>query len=503
MKNKIILFISIFTVLISSNAFSQGMEIAPNNLLTNGNFENGINSWNVGGPNWLPETTVVKQGKISAKNKIGTISKADYFASINQVFNLGSRQNVYATIYVKTNINVKAFTRAGVTVEFLDSSNKVISRIQDEIGGNTDWRKLYTAGTSPAGTAKVRYNVFVFASQAETTPPNGIAIGGLAYFDDAVLSTTPLQTPLIPTHLVNTGFENGYVDWNLIFQPALSVDDKNSTKGSFSAKNVITVNNKQDFFSAAYQDLRYLNGPVFASSKIKTSINPASTGLAELKLEFYNQFNPPSSVKPLGSVSSTLRGNNNWTTVVINGNGKGVTPPVGTVMVRVMVLTFAQKNNSAANGGVANFDEIVFSYNPLPPQYRTMILNKGFENGLNSWSEQFGFPAVISNSAKTGSFSAKKTIGVVPNNDYYSQIFQDIYFNTSATPWPTSTPVSAESYVKTNMNPTTKAQAVTELTSPGLKGSFQSFNPFSKPLLSSPLGGGGGSTFCLAKLKSS
>jgi len=436
-----------------------GVASAQSNLLQNPNFENGINSWRVGGPSWVPETTVVRQGSISAKNTIGTIPNQDYFASLSQEFPFAANNSVYATLAVKTNINVTAFARAGVLVEFVNSSNQVLATYQDEVGGSTDWRQLYTSARAPAGTSKVRYHAFVFASQAETTPPSGIALGGLAYFDEAVLSTTPISPPPVQSSLINPSFENGYADWSFVSQPALSIDGQNSTQGSYSAKQVINVGANQDFFAAAIQDLRYLTGKVYASANIKTVINPASTGLAELKLEFYNQFNPPSTVAPLGTANATLRGNNNWTRAVIDNNGQGITPPTGTVMIRVLALTYAQQGNSAANGGVANFDEVVLSYNPLPPQYRANVLNRDFENGLNSWSEQFGFPASTSSTAYAGSLSAKKTVGVINNRDYYSQIFQDVYYNSNATPWPLSTPVSADVYVKTNMNPTTKAQA--------------------------------------------
>ena len=174
-------------------------------------------------------------------------------------------------------------------------------------------------------------------------------------------------------------------------------------------------------------------------------------------MNFKAYLNPAPRMQPLGSASRTLRGNNGWGRIVIDGTGSGVTPPVGTVMVRVLVLTYAAQGNTAANGGIANFDEVTLSYAPLPPNNRMDVLNRGFENGLNSWSEQFGFPATTSPTAHGGSLSAKKTVGVLqPAQDYYSQLFQDIYYNAQGTPWPVGTFVYASAFVKSNFSPLTK-----------------------------------------------
>lgn len=421
-----------------------------NNLLDNPNFENGINSWDSAGPNWTTQAAVTHEGTIAVKNTISALVGQDYFASLSQTKSLSAGQNIYATVYAKSNIDVRSSAVAGLLVEFLKSDGTLISKKQDQIGGLTDWRQLYVTATAPANTAQVRLHVFVYAAQNDAT-----SVDGVAYFDQAVLSTDFIAAPAAKTALINNGFENGLNDWTLLYSPSFSVEQGGANEGSYSARNVIQSIVGQDFFSSAYQDLQYLGGPVYASAYVKTNMNPASSAVAGFLLEFYN-----GGGTKLGSSQQTVVGTNNWTRLLING----VTPPVGTTTIRVHAFTFAVKNDSATIGATANFDNIVFSYQPLPVgNFRTTVLNSGFENGLNNWSEIYGFPSTISAVPYTGSYSAKKTIGQIEGKDYYSQIYQDVYYNTNGDPFPTGMPVYAVAYAKTSMNPVTKSKAGLQL----------------------------------------
>ena len=424
--------------------------VLANNLLTNENFENGLSNWTVAGPNWEAQSAVVRQGVISVKNTVGIIPGQDYFASLSQIINLTAGQAIYVTAQAKTDIDPRSSAVAGVMVEFLNAANGLVSKKQTQIGGLADWRQLYLSATAPVGTAKVKYHVFVFADDVDA-----LAIGGKAYFDEAVLSTDPIAAPLQPTTLSNPGFENGLNDWNLIYSPSLSVDNVEKFEGNLSAKNTIATNLGFDFFSSASQDLDYVSGPVYASAQVKSNMNAASSARVGLLLEFYDRFNPSLPAHKKGEAKEELSGINDWTRLVING----ATPPVGTEMIRVHVYAFALNGDASAHGATANFDDVIFSYSPLPPVFRTNLLNSNFENGLNSWSELFGFPATVSTTAHLGSFSAKKTIGQIQSQDYYSQIYQDIYYNASGDPFPDNTPVYATAYVKTAMSPLTKSKA--------------------------------------------
>lgn len=446
----------IFAIVVILMSVFMSSSVWANNLLSDAGFENGLNNWNIGGPNWSAQSNVVYSGSISAKNTIGQLVGQDYFSAISQEVPLSSGTTIYSTAYVKTNIDVRSSAVAGVLIQFLNGSGNVIgSTYQDEVGGNTNWRNLYVSAVSPSGTAKVRVNLFVYATQAETTPPGGIALDGENYFDNIVLSTDPISPPPVQTTLINAGLENGLHDWNLIYSPAFVVEQGMASQGNYSVKNTILTTAGQDFFSSASQDLQYLGGKLYGTAQMKTTANPTSSAVAGLLFEYYNNFNPAPGSR-IGYNEATLRGNNsNWTRVIING----VTPPTGTVMIRVHIFSYAAQNDSNAVGAIARFDDIVFTYSPIDPvDYRVDILNEGFENALQDWSDQYGFPAVVSSTAHSGLFSAKKTIDVLnPPRDYYSQLYQDIYFNSAGNLYPTNTNVYATAYLKTVMNPITKS----------------------------------------------
>ena len=427
------------------------------NLLSNPDFENGvISGWTNGGPNWVAENIIVYNGNYAAKNTIGSLPNQSYFSRIYQDISASAGQTFYATLQVKTDINIKATATAGLLVEFLNSNSQVIESKSDIIGGLTDWRYLYVAVQAPSGTVKVRYSCFVFAPQDETGP-GGVARDGKAYYDEAVLDTNYIPPPPDQKEMINAGFENGLNDWLVVYLDSFDIDDAIYYEGLVSAKNTIGLITGQDFFSGAYQDIVYDPGmgtQVYGSAQVTTAINPSSTGIAGFKLEFYDSLNVL-----IGSSEKSLNGYNPWTRLVLDGSGSGITPPVGTVTIRVLVFTYAIQGDTQAVGGTANFDDVIFSYDPLPPNYRTSILNADFENGLSSWSNLYGFPAEITSTVVHGGLlAAKKTVEVVADQDYYSQLLQDIYFDNQATPYPTNTPVYATAYGKTDMNPETKSQ---------------------------------------------
>lgn len=455
MFKKLSLTIFAICVLLSSNVHAQ-------NLLDNPNFENGLASWSISGPNWVAQTDVVfpDSGLISAQNTIlSPIPGQDYFSSIFQTKPASSGETIYATLQTKTAIDVTSFAVAGLLVEFLDGSNNVIGTAQDQTGGQTDWKNLYVTATAPSGTVNVRFRCFIFASQAESSA-GGVALGSDAFYDQAVLSKSFIAPPPDPTLLVNPSFENGFTDWGLVFPAvlpsvtALEVDDQIATAGTYSAKFNF-ASTIIDYFASASQDLAYISGPVWASSDIKTVINPASSGLAELRLEFYDKFNPITGVDLPLSIENVQVSGINQTKVVLDGGGSGITPPVGTVMIRVVVLTYALASDPLSPGGTANFDDVVLSYSPITAGKKTDLVNKGFENGLDQWGDLFGFPATISSPGFGGSFfAAQKTIGQLVGQDYFSQVFQEVFFNAAGDPFPNDVDVFATAFAKTNQDPT-------------------------------------------------
>lgn len=440
------LLLTVFSVILISFA----TPASANQLLTNGNFENGFpGGWTLTGPAWqsvgAPDA---HEGAASAKNTIVDLG-IDHFANFSQTLALGDNTDVWATVFAKSQINPQAFARVILQVDFLNNANLVLGTKKTETGGMTNWKQLYLTAKSPVGTTKVRYNLIVFAPASEVSDPNGLAFGGSGLFDLAVLSTDPIAPPLPQTALNNTGFENGFVDWQL-FPPGLSVDNQAFYQGVLSAKSEVGTIPGNDWFSGAYQDLVYQGGPVFASARFKTNLT--GNAIAGIKLEFYNAAG--SQLFPFSQ--QTLQGVNNWKRLVINGSGSGVTPPAGTAIIRVLVFTYTAQGDTAAIGGVANFDDVVFSYSPLPPEFSTDITNGGFENSFNGWTNLFGVPAELSTSAHSGSFAAKKNIQFFSGQDYFSQLYWDVYADAAGTTYPTGTFVNASAYVLSSYSPVTK-----------------------------------------------
>lgn len=437
----------------------------------NPGFESGIADWFelYGFPSTVNTTITHNSSTASAQKTISVLDPPrDYYSQIYQdiyanasgtPFATGT--NVYATAYVKTIMSPMAKSNAGLQFEFIDASGNVIEDAQnnpivvnDSIGGNTDWRYLYVHATTPAGTAKVRVSGFIFAPLADAS------LAGDAYFDDFTFSLSALPLPPVQETLINANFENGLNDWDLVYSPGLRTDNAIYHDGSYSAKATIDTDLDINFYASASQDLHYpyadpTGHPVYATVYVRTAMNPASSARAGFITQFFN-----AAGTFLGQSGQQLSGNNDWRRLVVDG----VVPPAGTATVRVITFALANDNDVNADGAVANFDGVTFSYTPFPPEgFRTELINAGFENGLTDWSEAGGFPGVVSGDAHTGVNSAQKNIGVIPNQSYYSQIYQDIYYDNVGSEYPANTNVYATAYAKTRISPITKSKAGLQL----------------------------------------
>ncbi len=449
--NKKIVLKKLFWFIFAAGLFLFPNNSFANNLLTNPAFEDqagALSGWTNTGPNFIAQQSVVYSGTTSTQDTIN-IQSIDFYAALSQTKSFTAGQTAYATAYCKTAISPLATTAvAGLKIEFLNSSNIAIGSAESDIRGNNNWRQLYVSSVAPAGTTQVKLYLLVFASRTDTA-----ATGGIAYFDEAVLSTDVIPAPPKATNLINSDFENGFNEWKFIYSPGFTIDNVAKYQGIYSAKNTIKTNLGFDYFSSAYQDLQYLTGKVYAAAYVKTNMNAASSARAGLLLEYYNTFTPVPSNK-LGESKTEVSGINDWRQLLAGG----IVPPTGTVMIRVHVYGYAVNGDGSASNGTINFDNVVFSYSPIAPQdYRLNLLNSQFSNGLNDWSEQYGFPAAASSTAYSAPYSAQKTIGVISGQNYYSQIYQDLYANASGTAFTPGIKVYASAYVKTNINPISKA----------------------------------------------
>jgi len=420
----------LFALLINSEVFA-------NNLLGNPGFENGLNTWTIGGPNWQDETSVVYAGSHSAKNTIGTIPGNDYFASLSQEVSISAGQEVFATAQVKTNINPASPSVAGIKIEFLNGSGIVIGAYQDEIGGVENWRQLYVRGTAPVNTVEVRYLVFVYAAQGDT-----VSIGGLTYFDEAVLSTDYIQPPT--SGLENLGFENGLHGWTQV-GPNWTTETQVVYEGNYSARNTIGTIPGNDYFASISQTIDCSEDDYFyATLQVKTDINPLSSAVAGVIVEFLDGNGIP--IAGL-QVQDQIGGSTEWRQLYVSARSTA-----GVAQVRLTPFVWADEQDSLAIGGHVYFDNAVLTTNYIEPPDIFSLLNPKFENGLHDWNLMGPNWESQNSEVYSGDIAAKNTIGVIPNNDYFASISQTK--NLSA-----GQKVRAGAKVKTDFHPDSSSAA--------------------------------------------
>jgi hypothetical protein len=148
--------------------------VAGQNLLENGDFENSIpngtfpaSAWR---PSWYPEqagsvttTTAARSGKCGLWMYTAFDGNSNSFSKPNQDVNCTPLVNYRAEVYLRTPKNQSwgSHSYAYLKIEFKNSSGFIIkSACSDSLKtGNTDW-KLYTVSlTAPKGAVKIRFAV--------------------------------------------------------------------------------------------------------------------------------------------------------------------------------------------------------------------------------------------------------------------------------------------------------------------------------------------------------
>ncbi|MDD3374367.1 MAG: hypothetical protein PHY73_01415 [Candidatus Omnitrophica bacterium] len=462
------------------------------NMLATPGFENGLNGWTRIEPavvqGTLPTWNLAPSpwGSYSAINTINVnalqSSAPEYYTTLKQEFNASVGTTYYATLQAKTNISPLSTAQAGVAIQFLNSAGFVIFDSSDMIGGTTDWKNLYLAVTAPPGTAKIRYNCSVYASKDDV-----IAQNGLAYFDEAVLTTSYIEPPG-GSQLQNPGFENAFNGWT-ITEPAL---DPNLTPppaptwslqtpspwGVYSAKNTINIEDLvteplkpgdplPDYYATVSQELYGASAgeTYYATLQAKTDISVLSTAQAGILIQFLNSVGTV-----LSEASDTIGGTTDWKNLYL-----AVTAPAGTVKIKYSCMVFALRDDLAAHDGVVLFDEAVLTTDYIAPPGGSQLQNPGFENGLNGWdiTEAALDPnltpppgptwSLEQNNPLAESLSAKNTINIEdllteppqpgdPLPDYYAAVSQDIDA-------PELTTYYVTLQATTDINPASTAQA--------------------------------------------
>lgn len=421
------------------------------NMLVNPGFENGINAWTVNGTGWQAQSTVVYNGSSAAENTIPSLTSAGHYGSLSQTFPATPGITYYGTLYAQTIIAPLSTANAGLQISFLDSNGTVIDYYQDSIGGTTGWRQLYVAKPAPAGTVEVRFQAYVFAMQGDT-----LAVGGKAYFDDAVLDTSYIAPPTHPFGLYNPDFDNGLHDW---WQngPNWTIETAQPYSAPYSAKNVIGTIPGYDYMADLAQDEPVAVGQtVYATVRVRTAIDPFSSAQAGVILDFLNANHQPIAGT---EVQNTVGGNTPWSLMYVTA-----VAPSGAAYARFRAFVFANQNDPLAVGGVAYFDDGVFSTTYIAPPNNSQLVNPGFENGLNGWN--LTEPYVVNGTPATwnletaapfaGIRSAKNMINIASLHANATSYYTTSSQTLSATP---GTTYYTTLHAKTAISPVSQAQA--------------------------------------------
>lgn len=421
----------------------------PQSDIINGDFENGVNDWKWNLRPFVATNITKHAGSFAAQHTIGdtTDPTNDYLSEIYQEIPYAEGQAAFVNAWVKTNIDPVKTAVGGIKIQFFDAAGQPITghpAVQSDIRGQRDWSLLYVNDIAPAGTAKLRITGLAWATKNQGT------INGNVYIDDINLSDTP------PSDLIlNPGFENALSGWNQDpdnFRDIESTDEQRYSE-SYSAKATIVDTDaaNEDYWSRIYQEFDFTPGKqIYSTVWAKTNIDPVSHATAGLQVEFLN-----SSGVPIGTaIQDYIAGQTGWTYLYAQG-----TSPDGTAKVRISCFVSCLEAESHL-GGTAYFDDVVASLDPLPqPEFPTGLTNGGFEPGLNDWTDLYGPPSETDPlNPRSGLYSAKKTIVAIPDEDYYSIIYQDIYYNSDGTAFPSDKIVYLTAYAKSAIQPAANAR---------------------------------------------
>jgi hypothetical protein len=247
--------------------------------------------------------------------------------------------------------------------------------------------------------------------------------------------------------LSNPGFENGLNDWQEIwgYPSILSTDQHHN--GEFSASKEVGFVYKE-YWSQIAQDIDIVPGePVYGRVYAMSTFNPEGTARAGLMLQFLD-----ANDNVIGTTinSSKIGGKTAWRLLELTAKSA----PAKSVKARLSGYLWAQTgDNLSLQKGKAYFDDAYADkrYQPAKPQ--TALLNQGFENGLNDWTDVYGYPAVVSKTTvHAGIYAARKSVATVATQDYWSELRQEIKCTAGKK-------VTASVFAKTTMNVQAKAKA--------------------------------------------
>lgn len=338
--------------------FSTGTSYAAN-YVKNPGFESGKNYWLDlwGVPGFI--TAVPRSGLYSAGKQVGSVT-TDYWSQLYQDIAVKAGQPVYARLYARSTLSPEATAEGGLLVQFLDVNNNVKGEMLGTrtVGGSMGWRLLEASTpATPLGTVKARLSGYLWAAKGDTASVST----GAVYFDDVQLDKI-YKAPVVPSALVNTGFENGLNDWTDLHGSPAKLSKTVRYAGKYSASKAVDAVASQDYWSQLYQEVACTAGKkVTASLYASTVAQATALAKAGLVVEVLSS----TGTKLAEYTSPTVGGQTSWRklSAVIDST------PAGTARLRISGFLWAPKGNTASVGAVAYFDNASLSIAApsLPP----------------------------------------------------------------------------------------------------------------------------------------
>lgn len=182
------------------------------NILANPNFEQGAAGWNFGPGSQLTNLpSKVIEGSISACTQILVFANQDFFSSTEQSVNINPANNYSFRLDVRPQFsNQSKGVRVGLLIVGRNAANGETFRRQKEVGATLPVITLDLDQIRfPAGTVRVEYKAFAYATQAASQ-----LYQGQEFCFDRALATTAALTPLPKnTDILNNDFEYNTILW--------------------------------------------------------------------------------------------------------------------------------------------------------------------------------------------------------------------------------------------------------------------------------------------------
>ena len=230
-----------------------------------------------------------------------------------------------------------------------------------------------------------------------------------------------------PTNgLTNPGFENGLDSWTWSFAGSPYASSSTTVhSGGLAAVHSIPIggNASQDYWSELYQIAAISPGQSMTfSGYMHTSFAPASTVRVGLMAQYLDA-NGIALGDPIKS--SAAGGVTNWKLLTLSSPAA----PAGAISVRLSMYVWAARGDALATTGEADFDDFLFTLRYQQPTPTLTLSNTGFENGLNDWDSQYGFPFQLDSGVVfAGVYSASHRVpdSLLSERDYWSELYQVI-----------------------------------------------------------------------------